>query len=124
MEAIWDSANFAAVRQMMDHSVRAQEVYAANLAHVNTAGYQRREVDGSFLAALRAQLAEGQVERSDLPALRTVVDERSPANSPSGNNVALAKELQAMQSNALTYNFLTRYARGRLEGLSYAIRGR
>lgn len=124
MEAIWDSANYWAARQMLDASTKAQEVYASNLAHVNTPGYQRREVDGSFFKALQSQLAKGAVPSHSIGHLKTVYDTTAEPNSPTGNSVALGRELQAIQSNALTYDFLTRYARGRFEKLHLAISGR
>lgn len=124
MEAIWDSTNYWAARQMLDASQKAQEVYAANLAHVNTPGYQRREVDGAFLETLRQQLATGSTDPARVAALKTRIDADAAPNSPSGNSAALTRELQAIQSNALTYNFLTRYASGRFSKLQMAITGR
>lgn len=124
MEAIWDSPNFWAARQMLDASVKAQEVYAANLAHVNTPGYQRREVDSGFQEALAAQLESGTLPTEEFGSIKTVVDFSAAPNSPSGNSVALARELQSLQSNALNYKFLTQYARGRFEKLHLAISGR
>lgn len=124
MEAIWDSPNFWAARQMMDASVKAQEVYAANLAHVNTPGYQRREVDSGFQQTLKTQLAKGSIPQTPMKGVEIVIDPMATPNSPSGNTVALARELQSMQSNSLTYGFLTQYARGRYEQLHLAISGR
>ncbi|MFP4282153.1 MAG: flagellar basal body rod protein FlgB [Opitutales bacterium] len=124
MEAIWDSANYRATRQMLDASMKAHELYAGNLAHVNTAGYQRREVNPAFFEAVRAQLASGSLEGGAMPAAEAVLDRSAAPNSPSGNSVALARELGALQSNSLTYDFLTRSARGRFERLHMAITGR
>jgi len=124
MEVMWDSPNFWAARQMLDASVKAQEVYAANLAHVNTPGYQRREINGQFFQTLQANLAEGKMSPASENPVEIVVDHTAAPNSPSGNSVALARELQSLQSNALTYDFLTKYARGRFEKLHLAISGR
>lgn len=122
MEAIWDSSNYWAARQMLDASQKAQEVYAANLAHVNTPGYQRREVDGSFMQALREQLQSGT--RAELPGVEAKIDWAAAPNSPSGNSSALTRELQAIQSNALTYRFLTQYSSGHFGKLKLAVTGR
>jgi flagellar basal-body rod protein FlgB len=124
MEVLWDSPNFWAARQMLDASLKAQEVYAANLAHVNTPGYQRREVEQQFFKVLQGHLAEGRIPEQALGGVKAVIDRSAPPNSPSGNSVALARELQAIQSNSLTYDFLARYARGRFERLQLAVSGR
>jgi flagellar basal-body rod protein FlgB len=124
MEAIWDSANYSATRQLLDAAYKSQKVYASNLAHVNTPGYQRRTVDTSFLDAVRAQLAAGKVSGTDMPDFEVKVDTEAESVSPSGNTVNLASELQALQDNALSYNYLTRSARGRFDKLHMAITGR
>ena len=124
MDAIWDSPNYMATRQLLDATYQSQQVFAANLAHVNTPGYQRRVVDPQFIEAVRSQLAAGKIDAVELPDLLIKADTEATRISPTGNTVDLARELQSLQNNALSYNYLTRSARGRFENLHMAITGR
>lgn len=84
---------------ILDIVAERQQVIGANLANVNTPGYQRKDIDfGQYLGTLNCPL-ETTMSKKLGP---------SPFVENEGGEVSAAQELIAMQKNNLYYAMATR----------------
>lgn len=123
IEALFSSASYNASRKMLDLAALQHQATAANLANLETPGYQRVRVSHSFEAEMRAALRSGDVDRmrSLQPALEA--DTSARAVRPDGNNVQIDQELLEMNRNAINYQFFTQKVSGSIRQLKMAITG-
>ena len=105
------------LRLMRTTSLRAQ-VIAGNVANQNTPGFVRKTV--RFEQELRAALEAGQGSALDVEP--EVVEDRTTAARPDGNNVTLEVELNAMRENRILYEAYSTILGGRFELLRSSIK--
>jgi flagellar basal-body rod protein FlgB len=90
---------------------------SANLANVNTPGFQRRDVD--FHGELQAAMGGGR--QSVEQAAFAVQDDGSAPVRPDGSTVDLDKEAASLAQNGLEYSALVQVTRARIDILESAI---
>jgi flagellar basal-body rod protein FlgB len=93
----------AVLNSALDGVSFRQNVIANNIANVDTPDFRATSVD--FESSLRAAIADGNVEPSDLAILETPTDTPVGAN---GNNVDLRKETMAAMQSTFQYQILSR----------------
>ncbi|MDX8153209.1 flagellar basal body protein [Patulibacter brassicae] len=102
-----------ALNSAIQGAAMRQQLLTANLANVNTPGYQRQDVD--FHAQLRSAMATGETSAAFTPAV-----ERG-AQSADGNGIDLERESAELAKNALDQQALVSVARSRIDILTTAI---
>ncbi|MCS7091238.1 MAG: flagellar basal body rod protein FlgB [Verrucomicrobiota bacterium] len=124
IDALFNQTNYLAAKRMLDATVLRHEALAANVANLETPGYRRVDLAGSFQEELRRAIATGDTKRlAELkPALAP--DTSALPNSRDGNTVNLEQELLELNQNALVHAFQTQLVTGRLLRLKLAITGR
>ena len=121
--ALFNEANYAASKKMLDATVLRHEAIASNLANVETPNYKRVDLDPNFSTELKAATAAGDVQRMDALHPTEVLDPTAIAANRDGNTVQLEKELLAMNQNTLSHQFETQMISGHLLQLRLAISG-
>lgn len=109
-----DPVTLAALGAALDAASLRQQVGAANIANVNTAGYAPARVEFEELmpAAVAALGRNGRIARQDLAAPRLAVEGRA-SNVPYGaNGVAIDQEVAGLARNALHYQALVKSLNG------------
>ncbi|MDP0499637.1 MAG: flagellar basal body rod protein FlgB [Verrucomicrobiota bacterium JB022] len=124
LESIANQPNLAAARVWLDATAMRQQALAANLANASTPGYKRVDLNSDFEANFRRELQSGQLGNGQNFPLSVETDTSARAVGPDGNNVAIEEEMQAINENALRYQFMTQYVSTSLKHLETAITGR
>lgn len=122
IEKLFSTPSYDASKFLMDVSVMRQEIFASNLANLETPGYKRIQVNGDFTKVFNEALKAGNVAKVGLPSV--VQDIISPAQRKDGNNVVLQDELIAMGKNSSEYDALVDFVNGSMRTLKMAITGR
>jgi flagellar basal-body rod protein FlgB len=132
----FEGSAMRAARAALDGLARRQEAIGANVANIDTAGYQRRSVD--FEQALASEMgrageqttlaqtdarhmARGGAGGSGMPSggpARNIVSERNDANS-----VNIDEEMTLLAETQIRYQALTQSISTRLSTLRTVIRG-
>ncbi len=122
IEKLFSTPSYDASKLLMDVSVMRQEIFASNLANLETPGYKRIQVNGDFTKVFNEALKAGNVAKVGMPSV--VQDIISPAQRKDGNNVVLQDELIAMGKNSSEYDALVDFVSGSMRTLKMAITGR
>lgn len=122
IEKLFSTPSYDASKLLMDVSVMRQEIFASNLANLETPGYKRIQVNGDFTKVFNEALKAGNVAKVGMPSV--VQDIVSPAQRKDGNNVVLQDELIAMGKNSSEYDALVDFVSGSMRTLKMAITGR
>jgi flagellar basal-body rod protein FlgB len=125
IEKLFSSPSYNASKVLMDVAVLRQEIFASNLANLETPGYKRLQVSGDFTKVFNEALKsgnEGTVGKIPLPGVSQ--DLATPAQRKDGNNVVLQDELLAMGKNGSEYEALVDFVGGSMRTLKMAITGR
>lgn len=122
IEKLFSLPSYDASKLMMDVSVMRQELFASNIANIETPGYKRLQVGGDFSKMLSEALKTGNLSKVQVPAAAR--DLLSPAQRKDGNNVVLQDELLAMGKNGSEYEALVDFVSGSMRTLKMAITGR
>jgi len=114
--------SFGVLEHALQVSLLRHRTIESNLAHADTPGYKRLEVN--FESLLEDRLAGGAVDprvfRSVQPA---VVADTSPGKAD-GNNVELDRESSELEKNRLQYEVLSEIASQRFSGLKQVIQSK
>lgn len=125
LESLFNGSNYQAAKALLDVADSRHRILASNLANVETPGYQRRDVNESFRAALESQVRKGAVQTGTAQDMIPVsLDRNAPATRPDGNTVSLDRELAMLRENALEYEVLGQFVSGSLQRLKTAISGK
>lgn len=109
----------------MDVTATRHRVLAGNLANVDTPGYQRKDIDPAFKADLEKAILAGDIRSIHAMGPIAIAEEDGlGATRPDGNNVALDRELQLINGNALAFEATSQFVSGSLGRLKTAITGR
>jgi len=109
----------------MDVAVLRQEIFASNLANLETPGFKRLQVSTDFTKVFNEALKSGSVGKIGKVQMPTVSkDFATPAQRKDGNNVVLQDELLAMGKNGSEYEALVDFVGGSMRTLKMAITGR
>lgn len=124
IDALFNQSNYIAAKSMLDTTVLRQQAIAANIANVETPGYQRLQVSKSFEAQFQQAIAS-----KDLDSIRNVrptleVDHTARPTKPDGNTVRIEDELLALSKNHLEHSLETQMVTGALLKMRLAITGR
>jgi flagellar basal-body rod protein FlgB len=122
IEKIFSTPSYDASKLMMDVSVMRQEIFASNLANLETPGYKRLQVDSDFTKVFNEALKARQLSKVKMPEVSQ--DLLSPAQRKDGNNVVLQDELLAMGKNGSEYEAMVDFVSGSMRTLKMAITGR
>lgn len=124
IDALFNSTNYVAAKKMLDATVARHEAIAANLANLETPGYQRVDLSRSFQEELRRAIASQNP--TQMAALKPALapDPTALPNGRDGNTVNLEQELLELNQNALVHAFQTQLITNRLLRLKLAITGR
>lgn len=122
IEKIFSTPSYDASKILMDVSVMRQEIFASNLANLETPGYKRLQVSGDFSKVLNEALKTGKLSKVAMPSVSQ--DLLSPAQRKDGNNVVLQDEMLAMNKNGSEYEALVDFVSGSMRTLKVAITGR
>jgi flagellar basal-body rod protein FlgB len=122
IEKLFSTPSYDASKLMMDVSVMRQEIFASNLANLETPGYKRLQVNSDFSKVFNEALKAGSVSKVKMPS--AMQDFLSPAQRKDGNNVVLQDELLAMGKNGSEYEALVDFVSGSMRTLKMAIIGR
>lgn len=134
--ALLDGPALRAARTALTGLVRREQTIAANIANIDTPGYQRREV--SFERALKASLG-GEVRQASMtttdPRHFTTAG-RGPGNVPNsviprdvvsarndGNTVSIDEEMTLLAETQIRFQALSQTVGRRLSTLRTVIRG-
>ena len=123
IEALFESKNYQASKELMDMTVLRQEAIAANLANAQTPGYKRVDVDGDFESAFKDALQAGRSDQIQRMDAKLAVDKAAPVNDATGNTVDIEKEMVHLSENQIQHQLETRMIGGRLARLRMAIKG-
>ncbi|OFW78736.1 MAG: flagellar basal-body rod protein FlgB [Alicyclobacillus sp. RIFOXYA1_FULL_53_8] len=132
-----DVAAFGFVDAAMKASELRQQVYANNIANIDTPGYKRQDVN--FESILQQTLSNagvsaqgtGAVANSSTPAIwqalanvqPQIVTDTSTTVNNNGNNVDANAEMAKLAENQLRYNGLVQDLQLRLHRMQAAISG-
>ena len=124
IDGIFSGENYNLAKKLLDISSQRHQVLASNMANIETPGYRRVDLSDEFNKELISSIQRGDLKAVKI--LTPVIEEdlSAVALRGDGNNVALDKELLAINRNALEHQFLTQYISGSLKQLKTAITGR
>jgi flagellar basal-body rod protein FlgB len=122
IEKLFSSPSYDASKALMDVAVLRQEIFASNLANIETPGYKRLQVSGDFTKVFNEALKSKKLDKLQAPSV--VQDLMAPAQRKDGNNVVLQDELLAMGKNGSEYEALVDFVGGSMRTLKMAITGR
>lgn len=122
IEKLFSSPSYDASKALMDVAVLRQEIFASNLANLETPGYKRLQVSGDFAKTFSEALKSNKLGKLQAPSV--VTDVATPAQRKDGNNVVLQDELLAMGKNGSEYEALVDFVGGSMRTLKMAITGR
>jgi flagellar basal-body rod protein FlgB len=103
-------------------AVLRQEIFASNLANLETPGFKRLQVSNDFSKVFNEALKSRQLGKVGTPEV--VKDLATPAQRKDGNNVSLQNELLQMGKNGSEYEALVDFVSGSMRTLKVAITGR
>jgi len=122
IEKLFSSPSYNASKVLMDVAVLRQEIFASNLANLETPGFKRLQVNTDFTKVFNEALKSGNVGKVQMPTVSK--DLATPAQRKDGNNVVLQDELLAMGKNGSEYEALVDFVGGSMRTLRVAITGR
>ena len=122
IEKIFSTASYDASKMLMDVAVLRQEIFASNLANIETPGFKRLQVSSDFSKVFNEALKARQLGK--VPNPEVVKDLATPAQRKDGNNVSLQNELLQMGKNGSEYEALVDFVSGSMRTLKVAITGR
>jgi flagellar basal-body rod protein FlgB len=124
IDALFNQSNYIAAKSMLDTTVLRQQAIAANIANVETPGYQRLQVSKSFESQFQQAIASKKLDsiQSVRPTLE--VDRTALPSKADGNTVRIEDELLALSKNHLEHSLETQMVTGALLKMRLAITGR
>ncbi len=123
IEGLFGSENYQVAKKMLDAAHLRQRALAANLANVNTPGYQRVDVSADFEAKLNAAARTGDMRQVNNMQPSLSLDLTATSTRADGNNVSLDGELLEINKNAMAYEYLSGRVGGSIKQLKVAITG-
>lgn len=128
IESLFSNRNYAAAKELLDAATIRHEALSANIANLETPGYQRVDLPREFAAEFAARFRNGEVggaaSAAASPAPLAIEDPHATPQRKDGNNVELDKELLALSKNSAEYDALTEFVSGSIKQLRLAITGR
>ncbi len=124
IEALFNQPNYVATRKLLDATTLRHEAIAANLANLETPGYQRVDVAPSFASDLRQAIASANPDLIEKLEPHLTRDTTATASRLDGNNVELEGELIRLNQNAVEHSLETQLLTSSLLRLRLAITGR
>lgn len=123
IDALFNSANYSAVKKMLDATALRQEAIASNLANLETPNYRRVDVASSFTSELQQAMASQ--DTSQIASLNPTLaqDPNAVPSSRDGNSVELETELMNLNQNTVAHALETQLVTGQLLRLRLAITG-
>jgi flagellar basal-body rod protein FlgB len=122
IEKLFSLPSYDGSKLMMDVSLMRQEIFASNIANLETPGYKRLQIGGDFSRVFNEAMKSGKLSKVEMPG--AAKDLLSPAQRKDGNNVVLQDELLAMGKNGSEYEALVDFVSGSMRTLKVAITGR
>jgi flagellar basal-body rod protein FlgB len=124
IDALFNQPNYLAAKKLLDLSALRHEAIAANLANLETPGYQRVDVAPTFHESLRQAIAAKDGDQIKGLAPQLEVDTAAVARNLDGNTVNLETELLQLSKNSLAHTLESQLVTGSLLRLRAAITGR
>ena len=124
INALFNQANYVAVKKMLDATTLRHEAIASNLANLETPHYQRVDVNPNFASELHQAMGAQDPARINNLQPSLAVDASATANNRDGNTVELETELLNLNQNTIAHTLETQLVSGQLLRLRLAITGR
>ena len=124
IESIFQLHNYQSAKKMMDVTHLRQKALAANLANVETPGYQRVDISKDFRSELKRAVGAGDASQLQGLQAKLEIDRTAIARNRDGNTVQLETELMKMNQNSVEHALESRLVTGTLKYLKHAITGR
>ena len=124
INALFNQANYVAVKKMLDATTLRHEAIASNLANLETPHYQRVDVNPNFASELHQAMGAQDPARINNLQPSLAVDASATANNRDGNTVELETELLNLNQNTIAHTLETQLVTGQLLRLRLAITGR
>jgi flagellar basal-body rod protein FlgB len=125
MSGLFATPGIQSLSMALDEASLRQKAISANIANVNTPGYQRVDVSNSFENAYNSALSElgsgGTVDSLPQGTITTASDQ-GPAR-PDGNTVQLEQEMVGLAQNSAHYEFASTMLANSFHGMKSAITG-
>jgi len=124
IESLFNQANFAGAKRLLDVTVLRHEAIAGNLANLETPNYKRLDVSGDFEKRLQESIGTGNTRRLNGMEPQITEDKTATASRRDGNTVDLEKELVHLNRNGVEHAVESHLITGGLLKLRLAITGR
>ena len=112
-----DTPNVPFLERYLDLTTYRQTLLAANVANIDTPGYQTRDV------AFQGELAYASLVEYREPLRPFARAVQGLMVRPDGNNVSLDREARLLAENDLRFNIASNLMRGQIKTLRMAIDG-
>lgn len=127
MSGIFATPSVQSLSLALDESSLCQQAISSNIANINTPGFKRLDVSGSFESAFTDALSTlssgGTFDQSMMPAgTITQASVQGPAR-PDGNTVQLEGEMLGLAQNSAKYEFASEMLANHFRGMKSAITG-
>lgn len=124
IEGLFARGNYQAAKVQLDAVNARHQALAANLANVETPGYQRVDLKPEFQREFAEFMELEQWREGKRPQVRLERDETAAPIRADGNNVEVDRELTELSRNSMAHIFLTQYLSGTYRSMKMAITGR
>lgn len=124
IEALFNTPNFLAAKQMLQATEMQESAIASNMANALTPNYKRVQVNASFTDALHDAVRSQNPDQ--IKSLSATLEEDPTAVSSrlDGNNVTMEKEMLQLMQNSVDHAVEVQLLNGNLARLRLAITGR
>jgi flagellar basal-body rod protein FlgB len=121
VESLFNQPNYLAAKKTLDAAALRHEAIASNIANIETPGYKRIDLAGSFQSELERACASRDPQQlaSLQPALAP--DLAAVPVGRDGNTVSLEQELTQLNQNSLVHTLETQLVSNMLLRLKLAI---
>lgn len=133
LNSLFDTASMQAARAALSGLSRRQEAVSANVANIDTVGYQRRSVNFEDALDARLRSGVGELKTSDprhvsragaAGGTQSSIETRDVVSTRNDqNNVSIDEEMSLMVETQLRYQALTQTLGRRIGTLRTVIRG-
>lgn len=124
IDALFNQANYAGAKKMLDAAVMRHQAIASNIANLETPNYKRVDIAPTFQNELRRAVASGKASQVASVQPTLAVDTTAVAANRDGNTVKLEDELVQLNQNYMEHSLGAQLVTGSLLRLRQAITGR
>lgn len=124
IEALFNSPNFLAAKQLLQATEMQHLAIASNLANAETPNYKRIQVNGSFAEQLHEAVRSQDTNRIRNLSSQLEEDPNAISSRLDGNTVVMDKEMLQLMQNSVDHAIEVQLLTGNLARLRLAVTGR